>query len=393
VLEDIQQIVDEVAEDLGRPVVLEDERHALIAHSPHAHSDAVRQKALFLRQTPPEAIAWVTREGLLEADGPLRIGPNAELGADSRVCTPVRDQGKLRGFLSVLDPDGSLDDSHIVRCAQAAEALARELHSLRIAQDAPFARERELIETLLSSSDATARHDAGSALVDEGRLSSGPLAVIVVRARGAEGDRSPAEIVAGLTQVIRRARHAFPARSLAAISRVDHVALLLSLDVLGTREAGAAAQRVADALAPLVTSGVLAALPTVAFADPAAEMRHVARAYRHAIVQGGGPVGWDQLGVYQSLVHVPGDELGDGSMDRRVLRLLGKPGLLRTLETYLELAGDAKRTAQELALHRTSLYYRLSKIEELAEVDLKSGADRLAAHLSIKALRLSGRLH
>jgi DNA-binding PucR family transcriptional regulator len=77
-------------------------------------------------------------------------------------------------------------------------------------------------------------------------------------------------------------------------------------------------------------------------------------------------------------------------MDDRIRRLDDKPELLRTLEVYLDLAGEAKRAAGELALHRASLYYRLRRIEELAEIDLKSGMDRLAAHLSIKALRLAG---
>jgi hypothetical protein len=78
--DEIQQIVDEVADDLRRPVVLEDERHSLIAHSAHAHTDPVRQQALLLRQTPEAAISWVTEHGLLEASGPVRIAANPVAG-------------------------------------------------------------------------------------------------------------------------------------------------------------------------------------------------------------------------------------------------------------------------------------------------------------------------
>jgi DNA-binding PucR family transcriptional regulator len=48
--------------------------------------------------------------------------------------------------------------------------------------------------------------------------------------------------------------------------------------------------------------------------------------------------------------------------------------------------------AEQLALHRASLYYRLKKIEDIVGIDLRSGDDRLAAHLSLKALRLAGAL-
>ena len=66
--------------------------------------------------------------------------------------------------------------------------------------------------------------------------------------------------------------------------------------------------------------------------------------------------------------------------------------LLRTLETYLELAGSAQATAEALHLHRTSLYYRLQRVELLAGTDLKSGTERLALHLALKVARAAGRL-
>ncbi|MFD2793315.1 PucR family transcriptional regulator [Promicromonospora vindobonensis] len=66
--------------------------------------------------------------------------------------------------------------------------------------------------------------------------------------------------------------------------------------------------------------------------------------------------------------------------------------LLRTLETYLELAGSAQATAEALHLHRTSLYYRLQRVEQLAGTDLKDGTERLALHLALKVARAAGRL-
>ena len=63
---------------------------------------------------------------------------------------------------------------------------------------------------------------------------------------------------------------------------------------------------------------------------------------------------------------------------------------LRTLEVFLDLAGDARAAASVLHVQRGSLYHRLRRIEELAKVDLRSGSDRLALHLSIKTARLAG---
>jgi DNA-binding PucR family transcriptional regulator len=39
-------------------------------------------------------------------------------------------------------------------------------------------------------------------------------------------------------------------------------------------------------------------------------------------------------------------------------------------------------------VHRTSLYYRLSRIELISGMDLASGGDRLSLHLGLKLARL-----
>jgi DNA-binding PucR family transcriptional regulator len=58
----------------------------------------------------------------------------------------------------------------------------------------------------------------------------------------------------------------------------------------------------------------------------------------------------------------------------------GRPGLP---------VGDVKSTAAELWLHRTSLYYRLRRIEEVAGVDLNRGEDRLLCYVALRLSRLS----
>jgi DNA-binding PucR family transcriptional regulator len=64
--------------------------------------------------------------------------------------------------------------------------------------------------------------------------------------------------------------------------------------------------------------------------------------------------------------------------------------VLATLETYLDLAGDAKASSERLRLHRGTLYYRLQKAEQIADVSLRSGDDRLALRLGFKLARLIG---
>jgi DNA-binding PucR family transcriptional regulator len=64
--------------------------------------------------------------------------------------------------------------------------------------------------------------------------------------------------------------------------------------------------------------------------------------------------------------------------------------LARTAEVYLDCAGQAGRTAAELRIHRQTLYYRLSRVEQLTGLDLDSGEDRLLLHMALKSARLQG---
>ena len=64
-----------------------------------------------------------------------------------------------------------------------------------------------------------------------------------------------------------------------------------------------------------------------------------------------------------------------------------------TARTLLDRGGDAARTVGELHVHRTTLYYRLERIEALTGVNLKTGADRDNLHMALRlrAYRLAAR--
>jgi DNA-binding PucR family transcriptional regulator len=46
--------------------------------------------------------------------------------------------------------------------------------------------------------------------------------------------------------------------------------------------------------------------------------------------------------------------------------------------------------AAELNLHRSTLFNRVNRIQEVAGVNLQSGSDRLELHLGIRLWRMSG---
>ncbi|WFB07236.1 helix-turn-helix domain-containing protein [Streptomyces sp. LX-29] len=99
-----------------------------------------------------------------------------------------------------------------------------------------------------------------------------------------------------------------------------------------------------------------------------------------------GPVAsWADVGPYRLLSHLPAT-----APDPAVRPLLERAHaeLARTAEAFLDCAGQAGRTAQALGIHRQTLYYRLSRVEQLTGLDLDDGEDRLLLHMALKAARL-----
>ncbi|NDZ69292.1 PucR family transcriptional regulator, partial [Streptomyces cyaneofuscatus] len=102
-----------------------------------------------------------------------------------------------------------------------------------------------------------------------------------------------------------------------------------------------------------------------------------------------GPVArWSAIGPYRLLTALPGT--GTDPADPAVAALLTPlhKELAHTAEVFLDCAGQASRTAAELGVHRQTLYYRLSRIEQITGLDLGDGEDRLLLHMAVKRARL-----
>ncbi|WP_411733623.1 PucR family transcriptional regulator [Paeniglutamicibacter sp.] len=61
-----------------------------------------------------------------------------------------------------------------------------------------------------------------------------------------------------------------------------------------------------------------------------------------------------------------------------------------TLEAFLDSAGDIQRTAQVLNVHRSTIYYRLERLTEVAGVDLRLGTVQRDLHVGLRLARLAG---
>ncbi len=390
----LQTIVDSLAADIRRDVAIDDRQIRWIVHSPHyGEPDAARLQSILERRVSDEAAEWAFSFGIEEAHGPLRLPANQAIGARPRLCIPLRSHELLLGFLFIVDPDESLSEAQIEQAEAAAGAAADVLYRERRLRELERGRERWLLMHLLADGGAEAGA-AAQALVDEGFLDARRAAVLVVRAEPGPHERERVELALGAAR--DRLRRVVASRGGLELRKPDHGAFLLALDDSASISARALAERLA-ALVDEEGLGVAARIGVGATHD----LADARRSYREAcdavaiaerVERFGRIATWDELGAYRTLARFPADA-AEGALHPGLVAMLGDPAnapLVETLETYLDLACDAKATADALSLHRATLYYRINRIEEITGARLKTGEDRLALHLGLRLARLAG---
>ncbi len=398
-LEDLQLIADSLAARLQRSVAIDDPQMRLLVHTPHRGEtvDRHRIKSIMQKVSTRENIDWAMRNGIAVATAPVRVPPNPEIEVIARICVPVRCRGILLAYLWLLDADQSVTDEDLDQAVESAAAAGEVLFREQLLGDLERSRDRELLRDLLASDESVRAH-AARQLVAGDRLPGGvPVVAIAVRVVPADHHGTDMAIDLALR---RAAGRLAPVRAIWT-TRGGAGGVLLAA---GRRlPAGDQLHAIAaDLHAQLTTSIGDDAQAYVGIGPSVPAIEHTQDSHSCALdavrvagqVPGFGPVAvWEDLGVYRLLIQLPLDQLRDRALPTGLLRLVEADDsgvLLQTLETYLDEGCSAARVIERLNVHRSSLYYRLRRTEEITGMDLASGGDRLSLHLGIKLGRLIG---
>jgi sugar diacid utilization regulator len=399
-VDELQRVAQALADRTGRAIAIDDPQMNLICHTAHDESvDPHRVASVMKMRAPDEVVAHAFAQGIATADGPVKVPGLPEIELLPRLCIPVRCQGLLFGYLWIIEPEVGLPGDELEAAVAAAADAGQVLYRERLVDDLRDSRERELLRDLISD-DPAVSSAAADLLVDEEMLpTGGSVAVLFVQASSVEGE----DVRTALHAVLRRAgRRATPLVSLCMARAGGRGVLLLA----GRRAPAAAdlravAEQVRDELTKQLGDSVEVRVGIGPVVEGAAQASASARRAREALdvtakVQGFGTVtAWDELGVYRLLVQLPLDELPDDAIPDGLRTLMDQDAegtLVETLETWLDEGCDSRQTVARLQVHRTSLYYRLGRIEEITGMSLSAGSVRLDLHLGLKLARLQGLL-
>ncbi|MFZ3560009.1 PucR family transcriptional regulator [Streptomyces sp. BH055] len=382
---DYQELVDEISALLGAPATLENRDFRLIAFGAQvtdsefdeAALDPVRTRSILTRGSTSAVRSWFEGFGITSAKEPVRIPATPEAGVyRGRICLPVRHHGFVLGYVWLLDDDPGptqeqLDaamevtgriGAQLADEAQAGADLTREFHSVLTAERG---WQRDMAVAAL-------RTALGS------RAPGLHTVVCVAPWPSADPDDAPSVRTIPAADALCTVPWGVTGQCLALLVR------LRSREALAPALTAAAKLR-ARAGSP-VAAGVGAARDDLA--ELATAWQEATAAARAALADPrlGPDAQWSSIGPYRLLTALP----AEAAHDPAVAPLLSPAHrqLARTAEVFLDCAGQAGRTAAALGIHRQTLYYRLSRVEQLTGLDLDEGEDRLLLHMGLKASRL-----
>ncbi|MET7379841.1 helix-turn-helix domain-containing protein [Streptomyces sp. NPDC005526] len=347
----------------GLPALLEDRFGRLRSWTgpdrpvPYPEPDPVRQN---------EMLHAVAKEA-----GPVRIR--------NRLITLIRPHGEILGVLALVDARDEADEHTVLALGHAAASLALELTHLRNLAEVELRLHRELADDLLAGTDETSAYARSEAV---GHDLHRTHYIVVVQWSNRTADDF-------FAQTVSRAASAVGMRSLLT-RRSDHVVLIAD-DRPHTRALYEALARETG-----TRSG------TIGVSAPCNSVNDIPRRYEEAqralevrchCRERYGTSFFDELGLYRILG--PGSDYRE--LETFVQEWLGQlidydsrhhATLVETLSRYFDCGGNYDETADSLAIHRSTLRYRLQRIRDISGNDLANVEDRLNLQVATRVWRI-----
>lgn len=391
-LDGLQQAVDRLAARLGRSVAIDDVQGRLVVSSGHfGEEDELRVFAIVHRYSDERVLAHFRKYGIYDWTEPGRIPADPALGFKARVVCPIRDHGILFGHLFLIDEgvsDADIEEASAMT-VQVGQLMYRRLALHEEAQQ----RAAGLVRGLLSS-EPTKRDSALARIEQEDLLvSADPVLVVVARIAAPASEDSAYSDLQAAVDLATRDR--LGSLTLAWVRPAEAVILLFGR---ATSSAIDVAERVVSRMDGMGNRVVVGTGAVETGRDGAATSYADARVAARAaslLPELGAIVDVNALGVYRLLLNLPPEELQESRQPAGLRRLVdadSHENLVETLAVYLSCGGDVTSSSASLHVHRSTLYYRLGRIEEIAGVDLRDGEQRLWLHLGLKMRKLVKRL-
>jgi PucR C-terminal helix-turn-helix domain/GGDEF-like domain len=399
--DELQPLVDALAERLQRSVAIDDPSIRLLAASRHfGDEDELRVTSVINRAVPVAVLERVKELGAPQWTEPgyLRLCDDCGVHAEDRMGVPVRCNGMHLGYLWLIDRQHTLTDEEIAAASDTAARAGVVLYRRLLLLERSKTRHEAILRELVST-DPVIREQAVQDLREEDLFPERSVRYQVLAIQCAQAETSGGPHDVAIEAAAEEGVRSMPEGcTLLAANRSRAWILVAAAALPGPHHLATTATRITERFHSLTGAEDPIA---VGVGEPVDTMETVVDSYQQAFLAAraallvpalGGFARWGHLGPYDLLLRMRHDDVLHAARipALEALEAGDTHGFLgETLEVFFDNACDVRRTVDQLCIHRSTLYHRLKRVEQLSGCCLDRGDDRLTLHLGVKLRRLA----
>ncbi|WP_035186417.1 PucR family transcriptional regulator [Alteribacter aurantiacus] len=390
----LENLVDKISDVLECPVTIEDATHRLLAYSSHDEgTDAARIATIMRRRVPERVVSSLWKDGtmqrLQQSEAPIRIAQIQEVGLGDRIAMTIRSKTDILGYIWVLEVENSLNDEHMELLSHAAQAAKNQLVQLHGRKKKREKGHQEFFWQLLTGHIKEHREIAES--LDEFNIKATlPITVFVFQFPNEINQKTERNIsyLITTTQKINVPLYAIDGNEL----------ILLGSPSLLTKRALEPESIIEEFITQMAQRFKIEGL-IGASGNVYDDFTQIETSYQEALTvlklkhQFSDELGhtntYNHLGIYRYI-----DVLAEkNSKDRYENTSLNKlkeydrmhnTQLKETLNVFLVKDSHVNEAAKALNVHSNTLNYRLKRIAEVGDINLRDPNEKMTLYLDLK---------
>ncbi|MGE6629931.1 PucR family transcriptional regulator [Bacillus sp. NPDC077027] len=389
----LEDVADQISDVLECPITIEDIHHRLLAYSTHNDfTDPARTSTIISRRVPEKVINRLWKDGiiptLLKTDEPLRVNQIAEVGLSSRIAISIWKDKEVLGFIWAIESPKPFTDEEMDLLKMAANAVKNKLIHLQIRKSKTEERNQELFWKMLTG-HIREKEEMTDLFLRLGLRCPDTYAIIIIRLRDELDDETEKKLsyLLETTQQVQVLLTTVDFHELIILvsPKTDHPLQDMKQFTNSLLHQLSDRYKIHDAQAAI--GGIYDNITNI---QPSyREAQAVLKTKERFPNETERFISFSELGIYQYL-DVLAEKRKHSSYSSYSLSKLEDydlrhhSNLVETLERFIDCDSNANIAAQQLNIHINTLNYRLKRITDIAEIDLKNINEKMTIYLDMK---------
>ncbi|WP_156291913.1 PucR family transcriptional regulator [Oceanobacillus salinisoli] len=393
VMDSPEQLADRIADIFECPITIEDSNHHVVSYSKHTEKiDEARIGTIMNRKVPDKVINGLWKKGvmprLIDSDDPIIIPEMKEIGLGNRVAVSIRKKNEILGFIWAHTGDKKLSEEKLQLLKEAALLVKKFFLKRRQRKRKSEEGNKDFFWQLLTG-DITDNNEIQQQAKQFNMVLEGKMAIVVIQfpANVTEQMEKHAYYLSETrvnVQVVSRLFDENKFIMLVRFIKEDHPSKLVTDFIHQFIE------KISDQLnlqGILGSSGIVVEAPhkikdSYKQAEKVLEMKaKFPEELQYTYL-------YDELGVYQFIDELYKIRKQQNNKNKYIEKLQTydtkhRTSLLPTLRAYLQSDCNVYDAAKQLFIHPNTMNYRLKRIREVAELNLKDPNQKTAIYLDL----------